>query len=124
VYQPENRHPDILSRKCLRSLSNGGSPKLAWDTFEHRDRVELDLDMEGMGPPGGKLSTSKLIELVLFLPRIGVDIGVLFSDTSEAESDILDCCKDEMWSEAERKEKEELEGLDTFLALKAMGELG
>lgn len=82
--------------------------------------MELDLDMLVSGP-GGNLSTSKLFELVLFLPRIGVDIGVLFSETSE-ESDIFECCKDDMWSEAERKEKEELEGLDIFLDLMDIGE--
>lgn len=50
--------------------------------------MELDLDMLVRGP-GGNLSTSKLFELVLFLPRIGVDIGVLFSEISE-ESDIFE----------------------------------
>lgn len=91
--------------------------------MEQRDRVELDLDMVDRGP-GGNLSTSKLFELVLFLPRSGVDIGVEFSEISEVESDIFEWCKDEMWSEAERKEKEELEGLDTFLDLIVIGESG
>ena len=77
------------SSQCLRSLSSGASPELACETFEQRDNVELDLDMAGL-EPGGNLSASKLFELVLFLPRIGVDIGVLLSETSEAESDALD----------------------------------
>lgn len=88
MYHPENRHPDILSRKCLTSLSRGGRPELACDALEQRDRVELDLDILLRGP-GGNLSTSKLFEIVLFLPRIGVDIGVEFSEISE-ESDIFE----------------------------------
>jgi len=87
VYQPENKDPEILSRRCLRSLSSGATPELACETFEQRDKVELDLDM-AEPEPGGNLSDSKLLELVLFLPRIGVDIGVLLSETSE--SDVLD----------------------------------
>lgn len=123
MYQPENKDPEILSRRCLRSLSSGATPELACETFEQRDKVELDLDMVET-EPGGNLSASKLLELVLFLPRSGVDIGVLLSETSEAESDALDWCKEDMWSEADKKEKEELFGLEIFLDLKDIGELG
>jgi len=74
--------------------------------------------------PAGNLSVSKLLELVLFLPRSGVEIGVLLSDKSEAESDILECCKLDIWSDADKKENEELLGLEIFLDLNDMGELG
>jgi len=83
--------------------------------------VELDLDMVEEGA-GGNLSTSKLFELVLFLPRSGVVIGVV-SDISD-ESDSFDWCSEDKWSEAERKEKEELEGLVTFLDLRVRGDFG
>lgn len=95
MYQPENREPDILSRKCFKSLSRGGRPEVACDTFEQRDIVELDLDMVEEGA-GGNLSTSKLFEDVLFLPRSGVERGVAVSEISEVESDNFDWYKEEM----------------------------
>jgi len=123
VYHPENKDPEILSRKCFKSLSRGATPELACETLEQSDKVELDLDMVEI-EPAGNLSVSKLLELVLFLPRSGVEIGVLLSDKSEAESDILECCKLDIWSDADKKENEELLGLEIFLDLNDMGELG
>ena len=56
--------------------------------------MELDLDMVEEGA-GGNLSISKLFELVLFLPRSGVEIGVVTSEISEVESDSFDWCSED-----------------------------
>jgi len=121
VYQPENRAPDSFSLKCFNSLSRGANPEVACDTFEQSDKVELDLDMVEEGG-GGHLSVSELLEFIIFLPKTGVERGVVSLEMSESESDSLELVRDETWSEAERKEKELLDGLVTFLLLKVRGE--